>query len=296
MGRCPHPLKGESDMLLESTLQPEHLERAATIAAKVHNLPAVATQDWCDVASGLLASHYPGGICAVSIVRVNHTGEVTEVELSGCSGRTTGGREVTRGTLRPEGSGGLGWTLPGSDQREGAALLRSLSCAESFWRSIAGHQWWSVGVMDMAVGCRPMGGEMSTRGIVAEVGVASRGQLSGADAMVLRCVLKPLADRAMLAFGLEAISAVNRLTLREQEVLSLLTHGMSVKEIASSLDRSPHTVHDHVKALHRKLGASSRGELVARALGYPAGEVVAKVPAKRPETISDPGANRLASA
>jgi hypothetical protein len=27
-------------------------------------------------------------------------------------------------------------------------------------------------------------------------------------------------------------------------------------------------VHDHVKSLHRKLDASSRGELVARALGH----------------------------
>ena len=47
-----------------------------------------------------------------------------------------------------------------------------------------------------------------------------------------------------------------------------LALGKSVKQIASDLARSPHTVHDHVKSLHRKLNASSRGELIARALGH----------------------------
>jgi len=60
------------------------------------------------------------------------------------------------------------------------------------------------------------------------------------------------------------------LTQREQIVLEQLTLGLSVRQIADELGRSPHTVHDHVKSLHRKLNASSRGELVARALGHTA--------------------------
>lgn len=58
------------------------------------------------------------------------------------------------------------------------------------------------------------------------------------------------------------------MTDREQDVLERLILGRSVREIAEELGRSPHTVHDHVKSLHRKLDASSRGELVARALGH----------------------------
>ncbi len=58
------------------------------------------------------------------------------------------------------------------------------------------------------------------------------------------------------------------LTDREHEILDLLIHGESVRVIAERLGRSSHTVHDHVKNLHRKLGASSRGELIAKALGY----------------------------
>ncbi|MEQ8843942.1 MAG: helix-turn-helix transcriptional regulator [Phycisphaerales bacterium] len=55
------------------------------------------------------------------------------------------------------------------------------------------------------------------------------------------------------------------LTKREAQVLEHLVQGHSVTQIAEALERSPHTVHDHVKALHRKLGVGSRASLVARA-------------------------------
>jgi DNA-binding CsgD family transcriptional regulator len=85
--------------------------------------------------------------------------------------------------------------------------------------------------------------------------------------MLLEGVLPVLARRAVLAMGHSPSFHGAWLTQREQRVLDLLTLGQSVREIAEALDRSPHTVHDHVKSLHRKFGASSRGELVARALG-----------------------------
>jgi DNA-binding CsgD family transcriptional regulator len=46
--------------------------------------------------------------------------------------------------------------------------------------------------------------------------------------------------------------------------------GASEKELAFELNVSPHTVHEHIKAIHRAFGARSRGELfatVARAKG-----------------------------
>jgi DNA-binding NarL/FixJ family response regulator len=57
------------------------------------------------------------------------------------------------------------------------------------------------------------------------------------------------------------------LSAREQAVLERLVLGRNVKEIAAEFGRSPHTIHDHVKSLHRKLHATSRGELIATALG-----------------------------
>ncbi len=58
------------------------------------------------------------------------------------------------------------------------------------------------------------------------------------------------------------------LTDREQSVLELLIQGNSVRAIAEQLGRSAHTIHDHVKNLHKKIGASSRGELIAKAIGH----------------------------
>ena len=54
-----------------------------------------------------------------------------------------------------------------------------------------------------------------------------------------------------------------RLTARQREVLQHLVEGASEKEIGYALQLSSHTIHDHVKAIHRAYGARSRGELLA---------------------------------
>ncbi|MFI6408083.1 response regulator transcription factor [Streptomyces sp. NPDC050548] len=51
---------------------------------------------------------------------------------------------------------------------------------------------------------------------------------------------------------------VNRLSGREQEVLQLLGHGMSNREIATSLSISPETVKDHVRSIRSKLNVANR--------------------------------------
>jgi DNA-binding NarL/FixJ family response regulator len=54
------------------------------------------------------------------------------------------------------------------------------------------------------------------------------------------------------------------LSTRETEVLAMLAEGMANKEIAAQLKISEHTVKFHVSSILGKLGASSRGEAVAR--------------------------------
>ena len=51
----------------------------------------------------------------------------------------------------------------------------------------------------------------------------------------------------------------------ELRVLRLLASPLSTREIAGQLYLSIHTVKTHSKALHQKLGTSSRAETVARA-------------------------------
>lgn len=56
------------------------------------------------------------------------------------------------------------------------------------------------------------------------------------------------------------------LTNREQEVLNLLTMGLSNAEIGNQLHLSPRTVEKYVSSLLRKTGTSNRAELVRFAL------------------------------
>ncbi len=59
------------------------------------------------------------------------------------------------------------------------------------------------------------------------------------------------------------------LSPRELEVLALIGEGLSLPEIAEVLGRSPHTIHDHRKAIGRKLGVDDRVRLaeMAKAAG-----------------------------
>jgi DNA-binding NarL/FixJ family response regulator len=59
------------------------------------------------------------------------------------------------------------------------------------------------------------------------------------------------------------------LTQREQQVLDGLARGLSVRDLAEKLHRSPHTVNDHVKGIHVKLRVSNRVQLLAMAMGMP---------------------------
>ena len=51
---------------------------------------------------------------------------------------------------------------------------------------------------------------------------------------------------------------------RMRQVLALLLRGCAEKEVARELGISQHTVHNHVKRLHRHFEGASRGELLAR--------------------------------
>jgi LuxR family transcriptional regulator, maltose regulon positive regulatory protein len=59
----------------------------------------------------------------------------------------------------------------------------------------------------------------------------------------------------------------SELTERELEVLRLLAEGLTKPEVAAKLLRSYSTVHSHTKSIYRKLGSSSRNEVLERANG-----------------------------
>ncbi len=83
----------------------------------------------------------------------------------------------------------------------------------------------------------------------------------------LRAAIGLIARRADLASEQVGGHAPEPLNLREVKVLDALTHGKTIAEIAGEMSRSTHTVRDYLKSMHKKIGASSRAELIARATG-----------------------------
>ncbi len=61
---------------------------------------------------------------------------------------------------------------------------------------------------------------------------------------------------------------LSELTSREQEVLEILTHGLSNAEIGQQLHLSPRTVEKYVSSLLRKTATSNRAELVRFAIKH----------------------------
>lgn len=65
--------------------------------------------------------------------------------------------------------------------------------------------------------------------------------------------------------GMVELTRSTQLTDRELELLMLLSEGRSVKSIAQRLNLSVHTVRNHVRAILRKMNASTQLEAVLRA-------------------------------
>ena len=76
-------------------------------------------------------------------------------------------------------------------------------------------------------------------------------------------------NAALATFDPDAIVSRHvKLSPRERECLKLCAQGLTAKQIAFRLDRSPATVMLHLKSATRKLGARNRVQAVARAAHY----------------------------
>lgn len=225
----------------------------ADAAGSIESLPSVACPDWADQAAGRLA-RLPGVLAVAAILARTSTDErLTPDAVGVCAGPTS-----LQGN-------------PGSGLRLLEVRSRLENLAESGGLSIDALAdgipgLWGEQIEPATFTTRATIGDTG-RTLVVQVSTLSENpddlrRLSDAlDALTPR-----LGRRAAIAFGGEQ-GAPGWLTNREQLVLEQLILGRSVREIAETTHRSPHTVHDHVKSLHRKLGASSRGALIAHALG-----------------------------
>ncbi|MCC6320937.1 MAG: helix-turn-helix domain-containing protein [Phycisphaerales bacterium] len=267
---------------------------------KICALPAVATQDWCDLAAAALLPVDQAGIAVVVIGQIDEHGVFVKNEATGVAGTYTA--EVTTTVGRSQSATNLS-SLDANDvslmrikttmaqARElswgPGVLAPSVAKVTSIDRTHPSasaptgllRRWEGVKLGGLVLAAAGIGPDK--RVLAAEVGLigGTTAQLEQMTAAV-DAVASSLAKRAIMAIGTELTDGSMWLTVREQIILKHLLLGKSVKDIAEELGRSPHTVHDHVKSLHKKLNAKSRGQLVARALGHvepiPAAVVVSK--------------------
>lgn len=241
----------------------------------ISRLPAVGTLDWCQQAASGVSHLYPSGSIAVVLVRVAET--LSHVDRARVSRRLAG---IIAG---------------------GVAIGAELATSRQFLPAQASRIAEEVRarVEDLVDRLVPLDAQ-GTRDFATLAASAFEPLFIAADVIVStapldvgqrdRCIVTVLArepadnainDRRLVGASLDAVTEVLArkaavalgsdmdawLSAREQAVLERLVLGHNVKEIAEEFGRSPHTIHDHVKSLHRKLHATSRGELIATALG-----------------------------
>ncbi len=249
------------------------------IIRAANRLSAVATPDWCDRAAACLALMSEDCVAVVMLVEVNESGAIATIEAAGAAVRrrnapcSNGTHAVSPNTStlpseerlvsRAQRMVSIGWQpLPDGLHITAAGLL-SEQPGGMEWRSQGvGRLWMDVPTQCPLVGLTPVS---PARWLSVNLARASL-PWNAVHATILAAVLPVLGGRLHLPG--DGGQGSRWLTTREQEVLERLTRGESVRQIAVALGRSPHTVHDHIKSLHRKLGARTRGELIVRALGH----------------------------
>lgn len=236
----------------------------AHIARDLSHLPAAPTPDWCQRAATVLVCHRPDTRAWAFVVGASDEAWPRHTEASGFAE----GASVTPGQ---------------APERLGPALLRAVCAAGNRLDGVVSAGG-VLGVLDP----RPRGTGLVVEHAHIVVGLAPLpipGMREGHPRSLVVCWDRPSArggDDPGLRLSLASLLPVARDRLRqalgehpnpwlsscEQRVLDLLTDGRSVPEIAESLGRSPHTIHDHVKRVHAKLGIRGRGALLARVLGH----------------------------
>jgi DNA-binding CsgD family transcriptional regulator len=234
----------------------------------------VATTDWCIHAVEALGVLWEGAGVGVAIGTFGRESAGARIELSHV--RVAGSGSRLRRGLEGRGLQRRVMTVLERAQEAGGAT----AAVGLRWASgQIGAPWEDFGVEELVMGVGRLDGKdvssRSGRMLVVEMnGGKDEKERREARAAMLGAIMGVLLGRCRLGFVPGPVDASRRVTPSEQVILEQLVLGRSVREIAEGLDRSPHTVHDHVKSLHRKLRARSRGELIARALGHIGGEDV----------------------
>jgi len=264
---------------MNTTAQP--IARAIEATRRLDALPAIPTQDWASSVANALVDLAPELTVGVLIAHLNPDDQAVAPISTGIAHTQFTQQDPNPQVINQalylqdklERLSSLGLDIPENAADRG--LVAPLTLLHPRWATTPiGRIFASQHLVNPILAIVPITEKLP--GFVLIITLASD-QDAGPSAQsteyanyaleILSGLLPLIANKANLA--LEQVSNPKAwLTDREHEILDQLILGHSVRVIAANLGRSAHTVHDHVKNLHKKLGASSRGELIAKALGY----------------------------
>lgn len=247
-------------------------ERMIEAIERIGRLPAIPTHDWCDQAAMVTGEALlpPSGSAVLAIgVGTLHNQSIESIDAVGVhASGTCGGRvDEVRQTLRGIGTLPAAVRIEGADSKISVLPETELRKSPAWASSTAGRFLLSRGMSAVLIGAGLIADSEPAR-VLWALGAAEDGAPIVGDMMFVTVILLALLRRARLALTGVGRESSDWISPREQDILNQLVLGKSVRQIAEETGRSAHTIHDHVKSLHRKLNATSRGELIARALGH----------------------------
>jgi DNA-binding CsgD family transcriptional regulator len=252
------------------------LQRLAYTAFRIGSLPSAPTYDWPTNAANTLAQLTPNAAFAVIIANIDPAYHRIHTDASGVCDNTnhpaTSNPYESRATLDR-----LGTISHRHAQNlyadtlvtDASSLLPQWYASESstHWRSSL-PQRTLVGYAPLSNSTHPNSTIPSQRIALICIATPNPSTADHIDHDMFASAICTLAHKGSAINNSQPNGTINWLTQREQTILDQLILGYSVREIAEEVNRSPHTVHDHVKNLHKKLNATSRGQLIAKALGH----------------------------
>ncbi len=263
------------------------MKATASIATRlmeaVCQLPGVAVLDWCDRASSALTRMHSPAAAFVAVAQMDPRGLVRYVENTGASwcGQTADGMPaspqapaapISVQRIRDSLYAGeaLGWepkpTTPGEPW---ITVLKPVAAISRRQATGINRRWDDLTGTVLLLGAVQLSAALPDRMLVCELAlVGCPAEDLARHQVVLQIALPMIASRYLNAIGPTPADKHSWLTPREEMILWKLVSGKKVPVIAAELHRSIYTIHDHVKSLHRKLGANNRGQLVSRALGH----------------------------
>ncbi len=236
-------------------------------------LPSAPTFDWCTKAASILTPLHTNAMVGVAIARYHHDRNRMSSESSGASSIPStlpSSTEQLRSSLERL----IGSPLGQNAHPTQAGLVAPISKVFPYSGSSKTKNLWTKpdpGQCLIALAALPDTYDLSTdTSLAVLIAIATNDPppFQIPDPVALSMALAAITKKASIAIPPDRSEKIPWLTQREQTILEHLVKGESVREIAEQIDRSPHTVHDHVKNLHRKLDATCRGQLVSRILGH----------------------------